>query len=111
MHALLNIICNVTQAGEWIDSVTALFQRLTAQATPANPKKGAYGGHSSDDIVVGERRKFYLRELSVRRTKPGEASEQQLRCAVTCMRTSASWSVTDSKDTQYLLRQLMLHDV
>ena len=33
---------------------TAFLAILTAEATPANPKKGAYGGHSSDDITVSE---------------------------------------------------------
>lgn len=28
---------------------------LTAAPTPANPKKGAYGGHRSVDIVFGNR--------------------------------------------------------
>lgn len=54
LSVLLNIICNVKTT-----SVSGIIQQLfwrglTAEATPANPKKGAYGGHSSDDIAAGE---------------------------------------------------------
>jgi hypothetical protein len=42
------------QGNEWNITKTAVWRQLTAEATPANPKKGAYGGHSSDDIAVGE---------------------------------------------------------